>query len=195
MKKDRLPLVLLIIFTVFWLIMAINPYDRFTWFMENILSVLLILLLIITYTKFRFSNATYILLFLFLILHTIGSYYTYTHMPIFKWIQETFDFSRNHYDRVVHFLFGLVFYFPLYEFGTKKLKLQGWMSYLLPFLLIVSFKAIYEMLEYLAVIFTDNVNFGDSFLGMQGDYWDTQKDIMVGMVGAVMSGIVCWLRR
>ncbi len=195
-KSDHFPIILLFIFSIFWLVVAINPYDRFTWFMENILSVLFVLLLIVTYRLFRFSNTTYVLLFLFLILHTIGSYYTYTNMPLFKWIQSMFDLSRNHYDRIVHFLFGLIFYFPLYEIITRKLKIQGWMSYLLPFLLIVSFKAIYEILEYLAVIiFTNNLSFADSFLGMQGDYWDAQKDIMWGMAGAVMSGLVCWLRR
>src|SRR3989344_5306284 len=165
-KSDRLPLILLIAFSIFWLVIAINPYDRFTWAIENILSVLLVLLLIVTYRMFRFSNTAYILLFSFLILHTLGSYYTYTNMPIFKWIQAMFDFSRNHYDRVVHFLFGLIFYFP-----------------------------IYEILEYLAVIFTHNLAFSDSFLGMQGDYWDAQKDILFGMAGAAISMVVCWVRK
>jgi len=194
-KSDRLPLILLIAFAIFWLVIAINPYDRFTWAIENILSVLLVLLLIVTYRMFRFSNTAYILLFSFLILHTLGSYYTYTNMPIFKWIQAMFDFSRNHYDRVVHFLFGLIFYFPIYEIVTRKLKIKGWISYLLPFLIIVSLKTIYEILEYLAVIFTHNLAFSDSFLGMQGDYWDAQKDILFGMAGAAISMVVCWVRK
>ena len=194
-KSDRLPVILLVIFAIFWLVIAISPYDRFTWIIENILSVLFVLLLIVTYEKFRFSNITYLFLFSFLILHTLGSYYTYTNMPVFKWIQAIFDFSRNHYDRVVHFLFGLIFYFPIYEIVTRKLKMKGWMSYLLPFLIVVSFKTIYEILEYLAVIFTNNLAFSDSFLGMQGDYWDAQKDIMFGMAGATISMLICRLRN
>src|SRR3989344_251319 len=194
-KNDRLPVILLVTFVIFWLVIAISPYDRFTWVIENILSVLFVLLLIVTYNKFRFSNTTYVLLFSFLILHTIGSYYTYTNMPFFKWIQAMFDFSRNHYDRVVHFLFGLIFYFPVYEIVTRKLKIKGWMSYLLPFLIIISFKTIYEILEYLAVIFTNNLAFSDSFLGMQGDYWDAQKDIMFGMAGATISMLICRLSK
>src|SRR3989344_1071301 len=193
--KDKFPLTLLIMFIIFWLFIAVNPYDRFTWVIENILSVLLVIFLTATYRRFRFSNTTYVLLFSFLILHTIGSYYTYTNMPIFKWIQTMFDFSRNHYDRVVHFLFGLVFYFPVYEIITKKLKIRGWMSYLLPLLLIISFKTIYEILEYLAVIITNNQQFSDSFLGMQGDYWDAQKDIMVGIAGAAVSTVICWVQK
>src|SRR3989338_272851 len=193
--KDKLPLTLLIVFIIFWLFIAIKPYDRFTWFIENILTFLFVPLLVITYKKFRFSNFTYILLFLFMILHTLGSYYTYTNMSIFNWLQALLELTRNHYDRVVHFLFGLIFYFPIYEIVTKKLKIQGWMSYLLPFLIIISFKTIYEILEYLAVIFTNNLAFSDSFLGMQGDYWDAQKDIMFGMAGATISMLICRLRK
>src|SRR3989344_4086461 len=191
-KKDRLPLMLLIVFTIFWLFIAIIAYDRLVWFSENLLSMLFVPLLVLTYHKFRFSNVTYFLLFFFMILHTIGSYYTYTNMPVFNWVQTMFGLSRNYYDRVVHFLFGLIFYFPVYELITKKLKIRGWTSYLLPLLIIISFKAIYEILEYLAVIVTHNLAFSDSFLGMQGDQWDAQKDIMSGITGAVISMVVCW---
>ncbi|MEK6809078.1 MAG: DUF2238 domain-containing protein, partial [Nanoarchaeota archaeon] len=140
MGKDRLPAILLAIFAVFWVLVAINPYNRAVWVAENTLTILFIIFLITTYRKFRFSNTSYVLLFSFLVFHTIGSYYTYTNMPLFNLLQNMFDLSRNHYDRLVHFFFGLSFYFPVYEFGTRKLKLKGWGSYLLPFLVIISFK-------------------------------------------------------
>src|SRR3989344_5499315 len=195
MGKGRLPAVLLAIFAVFWVLVAIDPYNRAVWVAENTLTVLFIGFLIVTYRKFRFSNTSYIFLFLFLIFHTIGSYYTYTNMPLFNWLQDIFDLSRNHYDRLVHFSFGLAFYFPVYEFGTRKLKLKGWASYLLPFLVIISFKAMYEILEYLAVIATHSSVIGTSFLGMQGDPWDAQKDIMFGITGVAISMVICRLRR
>src|SRR3989344_5346339 len=194
-RKDRLPTILLIVYFLLWLVLAINPYDRMIWLVENTLSVLFISFLIVTYRKFRFSNTSYVLLFSFLVLHTIGSHYTYTNMPLFTWLQGMFDLSRNHYDRLVHFFFGLAFYFPIYEFGTKKLKLNHWESYLLPFLVIISFKAIYEILEYLAVIIMHSSVIGSSFLGMQGDQWDAQKDIMFGITGAAISMVICRLRR
>ncbi|MDO8511471.1 MAG: DUF2238 domain-containing protein [Nanoarchaeota archaeon] len=193
--KDRLPTILLTVYFLLWLVLAINPYDRMVWLAENTLSVIFIGFLIVTYRKFRFSNTSYVLLFSFLVLHTIGSHYTYTNMPLFAWLQDRFDLSRNHYDRLVHFFFGLAFYFPIYEFGTKKLKLKHWESYLLPFLVIISFKAIYEILEYLAVIATHSSVIGTSFLGMQGDPWDAQKDIMFGITGAAISMVICRLRR
>lgn len=193
-KSDCLPLILLLIFSIFWLIIAVNPYDRWVWLAENVLTVLLIGFLMLTYKKFRFSNTTYVLMFLYLVFHTIGSYYTYTNMPLFYWLRDMFDLSRNHYDRLVHFFFGLAFYFPVYEYASKELKLKGWVRYLLPFLVIISFKAMYEIIEYLAVIVTQSSVMGTSFLGMQGDPWDAQKDIMFGMSGGVISMIVCWWR-
>ncbi|MDP3698866.1 MAG: DUF2238 domain-containing protein [Nanoarchaeota archaeon] len=194
-KKDRVPVILIIIFAIFWLVVAINPYDRWVWLAENVLTVLLIGFLILTYKKFRFSNTSYVLLFSYLVFHTLGSYYTYTNMPLFNWLKDIFDLSRNHYDRLVHFFFGLAFYFPVYEFATQKLKLKGWERYLLPFLVIISFKAIYEIIEYLAVMVTHSSILGTSFLGMQGDQWDAQKDIMFGITGAAISMVVCRLRR
>lgn len=194
-KRDHIPIILLVIFILFWIILAINPYNRWVWLAENALTVLLLGFLILTYRKFSFSNSSYVLLFFYLVFHTIGSYYTYTNMPLFNWLRDIFDLSRNHYDRLVHFFFGLAFYFPVYEFATKKLKLKGWESYLLPFLVIISFKAIYEIIEYLAVIVTQSSVIGTSFLGMQGDQWDAQKDIMFGITGAVISMIVIRLKK
>ena len=193
--KDRLPTILLIVYSILWLVLAINPYDRMVWLAENTLTVLFIGFLILTYRKFRFSNTSYVLLFSFLVLHTIGSHYTYTNMPLLTWLQNMFDLSRNHYDRLVHFFFGLAFYFPIYELGTRKLKLKHWESYLLPFLVIISFKTIYELLEYLIVIVMHSSVIGSSFLGMQGDQWDAQKDIMFGITGAAISMVTCRLRR
>ncbi len=194
-KGDRLPVILLVVFTIFWIFAAINPYHRLVWLTENVLTILFIGFLVLTYRKFRFSNTSYVLLFLYLLFHTIGSHYTYTNMPLFNWIKDIFDLSRNHYDRLVHFFFGLAFYFPIYEFTTKKLKLKGWKSYLLPFLVIISFKAIYEIFEFLAVIATSSSVIGGSFLGMQGDQWDAQKDIMFGISGAAISMVICRLRK
>ena len=111
--KDRLPTILLIVYSILWLVLAINPYDRMVWLVENTLTILLIGFLILTYRKFRFSDTSYLLLFCFLVLHTIGSHYTYTNMPLFAWLQDRFDLSRNHYDRLVNFFFGLAFYFPI----------------------------------------------------------------------------------
>ncbi len=189
-KKDFLPIILLGIFSVFWAVLAVNPVNRVVWLAENFLSVLGVIFLVFTYRKFRFSNTSYILLFVFMMLHTIGSYYTYSKMPLFELFTELFDLSRNHYDRLIHFLFGAVFYVPLREFVSRKLNINHIWSYLIPFLIIVSFKAIYEIIEYLAVVVTNDNMFGSGFLGMQGDQWDAQNDILAGTLGAGTSWAV-----
>ena len=194
-KKDQFPIALLSIFFFFWLLLAVNPISRAVWLAENVLTAIFITFLILTYKRFRFSDTAYILLFSFLVLHTIGSHYTYTKMPLFEVLKNNFDLSRNHYDRLVHFFFGVCFYLPLHEFVSKKLKINGAWSYFIPFLVIISFKSIYEILEYLAVVLTHDPIIGTSFLGMQGDQWDAQNDVLLGTLGAGLSWFFLWMKK
>lgn len=189
-KQDYYPAILLGIFLIIWVLLALSPNYRSIWLDENILSVGLVVLLVATYHKFRFSNFSYTLLFFFLVLHTIGSHYTYAEMPLFDAVKETFDLSRNHYDRVVHFLFGIVFYFPIYEFLSRKLNVKGWWKYFLPFMLIIALKGIYEVLEVGYHLVRESKLVENNFLGMQGDTWDAQKDMFLGMIGAGISWLV-----
>lgn len=193
-KKDHYPAVLLGIFFIVWIILAISPNYRNIWFDENILSVGLVILLVLTYRKFRFSNFSYTLLFFFLVLHTIGSHYTYAEMPLFDVFKENFDWSRNHYDRVVHFLFGVVFYFPLYEWMNWKWKIKGWGKYFLPFMVIIALKGIYEVIEVGYFLVRESKLVENNFLGMQGDIFDAQKDMFLGMIGAGISWLGLWLK-
>ncbi len=194
-KKDRFPLLLLGIFAAVWIFFAFDPLSRTVWLAENVLTVLGVGFLIATYKRFRFSNTSYLLIFVFLILHTLGSHYTYTKMPLFELLKSNFDLSRNHYDRLVHFFFGVSFYFPLREFVSRKLKINHLWSYFIPFLIIISFKAVYEILEYLAVVFTHDTIIGTSFLGMQGDQWDAQNDVLLGTLGAGLSWFFLWMKK
>lgn len=194
-KKDYYPTILLGIFFIIWLLLAISPNYRSIWFDENILSVGLVVLLVVTYKKFRFSNFSYTLLFFFLVLHTIGSHYTYAEMPLFDVLKEIFSLSRNHYDRIVHFLFGLVFYFPLYEFMNQKLKIKGWWKYFMPFMMIVALKGIYEVIEVGYHLVRESKLVENNFLGMQGDIFDAQKDMFLGMIGAGISWLGLWVRK
>ncbi|MEK6853686.1 MAG: DUF2238 domain-containing protein, partial [Nanoarchaeota archaeon] len=81
------------------------------------------------------------------------------------------------------------------EFVSRKLNINHIWSYLIPFLIIVSFKAIYEIIEYLAVVVTNDNRFGSGFLGMQGDQWDAQNDILAGTLGAGTSWVVSKISR
>src|SRR5688572_33258730 len=113
-RCDRYPFKLLVIFSGLWLVLAIAPQYRDDWLLENIMVFVSLPILVITYRRFRFSNTAYTLLFVFLVLHEIGAHYTYSEVPYDSWIRavtghslnEFLGWERNHYDRVVHFLYG-----------------------------------------------------------------------------------------
>lgn len=127
------------------------------------------------------------MIFIFLILHTIGSYYSYSEMPLFDILKEVFNLSRNHYDRLVHFFFGFAFFFPVQEFFSKHLKLKGTWSAFLAFLSVFAFAATYELIEYFILFFAQNDVFGSNYLGIQGDIFDTQKDMALAFFGSLIA--------
>lgn len=116
MNKSRRVLSCLVVACVaVWVVTAIHPWDRQAWILENILVVLFVLVLALTYRRLEFSDASYICIALFLILHLIGAHYTYARMPVGLWAKSAFHLSRNHYDRFAHASFGFLLAFPLRE--------------------------------------------------------------------------------
>ncbi|MBU2522757.1 MAG: DUF2238 domain-containing protein [Nanoarchaeota archaeon] len=193
--KGRYPQVLLSIFLLFWLALAISPKYLGVWAIENFLSAIVITFLVVTYKKFKFSNLSYTLIFIFMILHTIGGHYSYSEMPLFDWLAQVFDLSRNHYDRVVHFLFGALLFIPAYEFISKRLKVKYFWGYFSAFLFIIASKSIFEVIEFLWVLVTRSDIIGTHYLGMQGDQWDAQKDILLGSLGAGVTWFILWVKQ
>jgi putative membrane protein len=191
-KGNKYPKILLAIFIVVWIVLAISPRYRVPWIAENLLTVVFVGFLILTYRKFRFSNLSYTLFFTYLILHTIGAHFTYTEMPLFEWTRE---WGRNHFDRFMHFIFGILFFIPAKEFITRKFKIKGFWSYLMAFIVIVAVKGTYEVLEYLHLIVTQKEIIGTHFIGMQGDQWDAQKDMILGMIGSLVAWVGMLIKK
>lgn len=189
---NKYPQLLLGLFALFWIFMAISPTYRNVWLAENILTVFLVLLLVFTYNKFRFSNLSYTLVFLFMLMHTVGSHFSYSGVPL-GFLGDLF--GRNHYDRMAHFLFGVVFYFPILEYVSAKLKIKGWWKYFIPFVIIVAMKGVYEVLEVGYHLVWERSEITTNFLGMQGDIWDAQKDIFLGIVGAGLGWLIAWWKE
>ncbi len=189
-KEDHYPLLCLSAFLVAFILAAIKPLFPRDWLLESLLTLITVPVLVMTYKKLRFSNISYTLITLFLILHTIGSHYTYSEVPFGFWLQDVLGFSRNHYDRIVHFLFGLFLYLPLREVVQKvspsTSKQQRFFSYLVPVLIITSFGALFEILEWLAASIVDP-DLGIAYLGTQGDVWDAQKDMTLKMISSVIA--------
>ena len=181
------PKLILAIFIIFWTFLAIDPNYRVIWFFENILSVMLVFVLILTYQKFRFSNISYWLIFLLLCSQTIGAHYTYAEVPVGFYVQNMFDLSRNHYDRFVHFAFGLLLTLPIKEVCEKYLHTTNkFFFYFILVLIIFGLGGLYEVLEWIYAIFKESGSSENQFLGAQGDYWDAQKDIFLAALGAVI---------
>jgi putative membrane protein len=174
------------ILALVWIICAIKPWDTFDWMLENVLTIIFVGLLIWSHKKFKLSNLSYTLITIFLILHTIGSHYTYAKMPLLDWLWPLIGATRNQYDRIVHFSFGLLLAYPIREVFLRIADVKGFWGYYLPFDVTASFSAIYEIIEFLTAAAV-SPELGSAYLGSQGDEWDAQKDMLMAITGAFIA--------
>jgi len=143
-------------------------------------------LLIITYRRFRLTNLAYVLVWIHAIILMLGGHWTYAEMPLFNWIRDAFHLHRNHYDRLGHIAQGFIPAILVREMllRTSPLSPGKWLI----FLVIASCLAIsaaYELLEWSAAVLLGHG--ADQFLATQGDEWDTQKDMLCALFGAIIS--------
>lgn len=189
--RDRFPLALLAAFAAIWVALAIAPWYRQDWLLENLIVFVALPVLVATYRRLRFSNFAYACLFVFFVLHEIGAHYTYSEVPWREWLQsltgdEAYEgpAGRNHYDRFVHFSYGLLIMPAVCELFEARLSPRGIWRYLMPVLFVMSHSVIYELVEWAAaVVFGGDL--GVAYLGTQGDVWDAQKDMALATAGAV----------
>jgi putative membrane protein len=172
-----------------WVITAIKPLYPMDWLIENLLVFIYSALLVFTYRRFQFSNTSYALFTLFLTLHLVGAHYTYAETPFGFWLQSVFDFERNHYDRIVHFSFGLLIAHPFREILLRRAQVSRAWSYFLAVCVIMTFSAVYEVLEAVVAMIV-SPELGSAYLGTQGDEWDAQKDTIFAFGGAVIAMLV-----
>lgn len=177
---------LLAVYAVFWGLLAVAPVSRETWLLENLLVFALVGLLAATHRRFVFSNASYTLIFAFLMLHAVGSHYTYSAVPAGEWLREALGLERNHYDRVVHFAFGLLFGYPLREITLRVGHVHGGWSHVVPVMAVLATSSFYEIIESWAARLVDP-DLGIAFVGAQGDIWDGQKDMTLALVGCLIA--------
>jgi putative membrane protein len=185
-KSNRLLHLVMIFYVAFWILMAIEPYSRFDWLLENLLIFAALVLVAATYRRFVFSNLSYILTALFLALHTLGAHYSYSGTPFDDWLHWLFHTERNGYDRVVHFCYGLLLAYPVKELIVRKLRLNGFSGFWLSPVIILASGAFYELIE-MWVAFIVAPEIGTLFLGTQGDVWDTQHDMELALYGSVIA--------
>ena len=171
------------------LIAGIHPDKIFDYFLENATAFTFLFVLALTYRKMPFSDLAYTLMFVYVCLHEWGAHYKYSDVPLGEWMKPWLHTNRNMYDRVAHFSFGLLMTYPLQEVLMRKVGVLSRWRYILPVEAILSFSAIYEMMEAGAAMVLSPER-GEEFVGMQGDMWDSQEDMFMAGVGSVAAVII-----
>lgn len=186
-SSKTLQQILLAIFVVFWLVLSVNPVDTTLWIIENILMFMGLIFIIKSGSNLNLSNTSYVFIFLFSILQTIGAHYTYALVPWGFEVQNYFDLSRNHYDRLVHFAFGLLLVLPVKEYLSTRIIIKNQTIFLLLLVFIfLGLGGLYEVIEWIYALISNGEN-TTSFLGEQGDKWDAQQDIALAGLGALIT--------
>ena len=182
-------LVMAVWLLLLWLVTAIEPFNRRDWFLENLLVFFYAGLLLATYPRFRFSARSYLLFTIFMSLHLVGAHYTYSEVPFGFWLQGVLDLGRNHYDRIVHFTFGLLIAYPLREWLLRVTGVRPGWSYFMTVALVLAFSGFYEVMEGMVAMIV-SPELGAAYLGTQGDEWDSQQDTFLAFSGAVVAMLI-----
>jgi putative membrane protein len=186
-----------VLFALVFAALAIAPWHRADWALENALVVVFVVVLAATCKRFTLSRVSYTLIFVFLCLHEVGAHYTYAEVPYDQWFQaltgRTFNslvgWERNNFDRVIHFSYGLLLAYPVREVFCRVASARGFWAYFLPLDLTMSTSMIYELVEWAAAeVFGGEL--GMAYLGTQGDVWDAHKDMGLASLGALLAMLV-----
>ncbi|HXZ84947.1 MAG TPA: DUF2238 domain-containing protein [Myxococcota bacterium] len=188
-QPATVPAACLALFLAVWAACAIAPLSRADWWLENLLSFVGVPIAVATFHRFRFSDQAYVQATIFLILHAIGGHYTYSEVPLGDWLGHAFGLARNHYDRVVHFSFGLLMLRPMRELGFRNARGLGPVAKLYFSVAGIGlWSMFYEILE-AAVAAIVAPEAGTAYLGTQGDIWDAQKDMSLALLGALVAAL------
>lgn len=202
LTDDRFVLMLFLLFGVEWIILAIAPYNRQDWALENALVLVLLGAAIASLRWFRLSRASYVLLFIFACLHEIGAHYTYSEVPYDRWwmaltghsFNAMVGWQRNNYDRIIHFLFGLLLTYPARDVISRATGVARNWARFFAITLILTGSMTFELFEWWAAeLFGGDL--GVAYLGTQGDVWDAQKDMLLAIVGALLATAVAVIAR
>lgn len=161
----------------------VHPADMFTWWLEAFPIFIGLPLLVVSREKFKLTGLIYLLLWAHALVLLVGAHYTYAEVPAFNWLRDHFELSRNHYDKVGHFMQGFVPAMVARELllRTSPLKRGKWLFAIIV-LSCLGISALYEILEWTVAVWKGEA--AEAFLGTQGDIWDTQKDMAFALLGA-----------
>jgi putative membrane protein len=186
-----------IAFAFVFALSAIRPHHLADWMLENALVLIAIVVVATFWRRLLLSRISYTLIFLFLCLHEIGAHYTYAEVPYNDWfraltgrtLNDLFGWQRNHFDRLVHFSYGLLLAYPVREVFLRVASARGFWGYFLPLDLTMSTSMLYELIEWGAAMAFGG-ELGAAYLGTQGDVWDAHKDMALASLGALIAMLI-----
>ena len=165
---------------------AIQPFDRFIWWLEVSPALIAAGVLLSTRRRFPLTPLTYSLILLHAIILLVGGHYTYAGVPLFDWLAEVFNWQRNNYDKVGHFAQGFVPAMVAREILLRNGVVNGpiWLGSIIV-CISLAISALYELVEWWVALLTGTA--ADAFLATQGYVWDTQSDMAWALFGAVVA--------
>jgi len=168
---------------------AYQPYDLVTWALEVSPAIAAAILLLVSYRRFKLTGLLYVLIFLHAVVLVVGGHYTYAKVPYFDGFMSLIWPDRNNYDKLGHFMQGLVPALACREIVLRYevFNSRAWMNFFIV-MFCLGFSAFYELIEWWVALLSSEAE--DSFLGTQGYVWDTQSDMFLALIGAVLALVV-----
>ena len=183
--QSSIPKIMLAWYAVLFMALAIAPWDMKIWWGSNILPLIFVAVLVLTHRVFPLSNTSYVLITAWLTLHTVAVHYTYPKVPLGVWLDAWFNFQRNHFDRIVHFSFGLFMTLPLVEIFRRRCNVKGWLLPYLVVMTVLGFSAFWEIVEaWIGQVAHPDIE--KAMVGHQGDVWDPQRDMASALYGSLL---------
>lgn len=187
--RSKEPLLLLVTGTLLLALTALHPHDYATWWMEVAPIFIAVPILVATYKSYTLTLLTYRLLFLHALILMIGGHYTYAEVPLGFWMEDWFGFARNNYDKIGHLAQGFIPAILFRELLLRSSPLkQGKLLFTLVVASCLAVSASYELIEWAAAVMMGQG--ADAFLGTQGDPWDTQTDMLMALIGAIVAQVL-----
>lgn len=184
MLNYRISLLGLVLLIGVW--SGIHPHDYFTWMLEVMPVFIAVPVLLFTRERFPLTPLTYTLIAIHATILMVGGHYTYAEVPWFNWLRDTFELSRNHYDRLGHLAQGFVPAIITREILLRTTALaRGKMLFFLVVCVCLAISASYELVEWMVADLSGSD--AVAFLATQGDVWDTQKDMLMALIGSILA--------
>jgi len=190
MSSKKYPVILLIIVLAFGAWSGIKPLDtRLTWLLETLPFMMALPVLLLTYKRFPLTSLTYTLIAIHAMILMLGAHYSYAKVPLGFWMEDWFDWTRNNYDKIGHFMQGFdpAIYTREIISRTSPLSRGKWLGFI-SIAVPLAFSALYEIFEWLASL--SNPTDTEAFLGTQGYIWDTQSDMFLCLIGSIVAIIL-----